>query len=124
LRDGSRARAAGMGISRLEIDRVGRLSEGHSGRLLSRKSERLFAIKSLGQILKALGVRLLLVEDPETTARTRRLMGGKRNEAYVREDNHWRNAERKPTAARNTAAKSRRVRAMGETDERRAHAGA
>jgi hypothetical protein len=58
------------------------------------KSERLFAIKSLGQILKALGVRLLLVEDQETTARTQRLMGGKRNESYVREGNHWRNDAR------------------------------
>jgi hypothetical protein len=99
LRDGLRARAAELGISRLEIDRVGRLSEGHSGRLLSRQSSRLFAIKSLGQILKALGARLLLVEDQETTARTRRLMGGKRNEAYVRKDNHWRNAPKhKPPA--------------------------
>jgi hypothetical protein len=42
-------------------------------------------------MLKALGVRLLLVEDPETTARTARLMGRKRSEAQAVEgDRHWR----------------------------------
>jgi hypothetical protein len=100
LRNGLRARASELGISRQTIDHVGRFPDGHAAGLLAENSNRSFDIKSLGKILKALGARLLLVEDPETTARTLRLMGRKRSEPQACEsEKHWRNkAKRKPPA--------------------------
>jgi hypothetical protein len=98
LRDGLRARAREIGISRRSLDYVGRLSEGHASGLLAVNSNRALGIVSLGKILKALGVRLLLVEDPETTARTVRLMGKRRSEPQAVEgERHWR-SKRKPPA--------------------------
>jgi hypothetical protein len=48
--------------------------------------------------MKALGVRLLLVEDIENTARTARLMGKRRSEPQAVEgERHWR-SKRKPPA--------------------------
>jgi hypothetical protein len=98
LREGLRARAAELGITRQTIDHVGRLPDGHAGGLLAENSARTFGIRSLGKLLKALGVRLLLVEDLETTARTARLMGRRRSEPQAVEgERHWR-SKRKPLA--------------------------
>jgi hypothetical protein len=132
LRDGLRARARVLGISRQATDHVGRLPDGHAGGLLAENSNRSFGIKSLGKILKALGVRLLLVEDPETTARTVRLMGRRRSEPQACEsEKHWRNkARRKPSAkpvraaaheAKGNGKKARPVSAS-ELGQRGAHA--
>jgi hypothetical protein len=97
LREGLRERARAIGISRQAIDHIGRLLDGHAGGLLAENSSRSLGIRSLGKILKALGARLLLVEDPETTARTARLMGRKRSEPQAVEgERHWR-SKRKPS---------------------------
>lgn len=98
LREGLRARARAIGISRLELDHVARLSDGHSGGLLGENSSRTFGILSLGKILRALGVRILLVEDSEAIARTARLMSRRRSEPQAIEGKrHWR-SKRKPPA--------------------------
>jgi hypothetical protein len=109
LRDGLRARARAIGISRSEIDHVGRLPDGHAGGLLAENSNRSLGIRSLGKIMKALGVRLLLVEDPETTARTARLMGRRRSEPQAVEgERHWRSKSKLPAEPMRAAAHKRK----------------
>jgi hypothetical protein len=101
LRDGLRARARGLGISRESIDYIARLPSGYAGKLLGEKATRAFGIRSLGPILKTLGLRIALIDDPEGMARTARLMfGRKRSEPQAVEgERHWRNPpKRKPAA--------------------------
>src|SRR4030081_2920774 len=98
LRSGLRARARELGISRSGIDHVGRLPDGHAGGLLAENSNRSLGIRSLGKILKELGVRLLLVEDPDAPTRTWRRRGNRRAEPQAVEGKrHWR-SKRKPSA--------------------------
>jgi hypothetical protein len=68
--DAFRARADELELSRLEIDHLSGLAQGHSSHLLAKKyTQRLGAI-SLRLMLDTLGLRLLVVEDPDLTART------------------------------------------------------
>jgi len=60
-----------LNISRNEIDRQAGLSSGHSGKLLGAKQAKRFGSVSLGPMLGAVGCKLLLVEDPDQTAKIR-----------------------------------------------------
>jgi hypothetical protein len=71
-----RARADELGISRLEIDRLGGLPVGYSGKLLGkdggepgRKNKKMWPI-ALESMLGVLGLKILLIEDDAATART------------------------------------------------------
>jgi hypothetical protein len=94
LQDGLRARAADMGISRRVLDEISGLGDGYSAKLLCGRPTRIFGIVSLGLILQSLGVKIILVEDPEATARTITRMGGdrRRESQAVEGARHWRNA--------------------------------
>jgi hypothetical protein len=65
-----RARADELELSRLEIDRLTGLADAHTSHLLARKFTQVFGPVSLPLMLDVLGLRLLVVEDPELTART------------------------------------------------------
>ena len=115
LRNGLRERAREIGISRIEIDHVGRLSDGHAGGLLAENSDRTFGIRSLGKLMKALGVRLLLVEDTETTARALRLMARRRSEPQAVEGKrHWRSKRKPPAGAAPMLAAQHRAKGNGK----------
>ena len=60
-----RARADELNISRETIDSVAGLQSGYCGKLLGPGMTRSFGPVSLGLLLRALGVKLLLVEDAE-----------------------------------------------------------
>jgi hypothetical protein len=66
-------RAVELEISRLEIDRISGLTEGYSAKLLGngngKKPKRMWPV-ALESILGTLGLRILLIEDPDATART------------------------------------------------------
>jgi hypothetical protein len=66
-------RAVELGISRLEIDRIGGLTSGYSAKLLGSgngtRPKRMWPV-ALEAILGTLGLRILLIEDPAATART------------------------------------------------------
>src|SRR4051812_2522950 len=68
-----RQRADELGISRLEIDRIGGLPSGYTGKLLGKgegdKPKRLWPV-SFEVILATLGLRVLLIEDEAATKRT------------------------------------------------------
>ena len=69
-----RARAEELGVSRLEIDRLGGLPSGYSAKLLGRdgaapKQKRMWPI-GLESLLGVLGLKILLIEDEAATART------------------------------------------------------
>jgi hypothetical protein len=71
-----RARADEIGISRLEIDRLGGLPVGYAGKLLGkdggnpgRKSKKMWPV-ALEAMLGVLGLKILLIEDEAATART------------------------------------------------------
>jgi hypothetical protein len=67
-----RERVDGLNISREELDRVAGLAKGHSGKLLGRKQVKRFGSVTLGPMLGAIGCKLILVEDPEQTAKIRK----------------------------------------------------
>jgi hypothetical protein len=71
-----RARADELGISRLEIDRIGGLPSGYAGKILGkdggepgRKNKKIWPI-AMEAMLGALGLKILLIEDAAATART------------------------------------------------------
>jgi hypothetical protein len=71
-----RARADELAISRLEIDRLGGLPAGYSGKLLGkdagergRKHKKMWPV-ALESMLGVLGLKILLIEDEAATART------------------------------------------------------
>jgi hypothetical protein len=65
-----RARADELELSRLEIDRLTGLGDAHTSHLLAKKFTQVFGPVSLPLMLDVLGLRLLVVEDPELTAKT------------------------------------------------------
>jgi hypothetical protein len=67
-----RERVDGLNISREELDRVAGLAKGHSGKLLGRKQVKRFGSVTLGPMLSAIGCKLILVEDPDQTAKIRK----------------------------------------------------
>jgi hypothetical protein len=64
-----RARVDALGITRIELDHLSGNQEGFSGKLLGAKQVKKFGKNSLGQTVGATGTYLLLVEDPEETAK-------------------------------------------------------
>jgi hypothetical protein len=69
-----RQRADELGISRLEIDRIGGLPSGYAGKLLGRdgggpRQKKMWPV-SLEAMLGTLGLKILLIEDEAATART------------------------------------------------------
>jgi hypothetical protein len=64
-----RARVDALGITRIELDHLSGNQEGYSGKLLGAKQVKKFGKNSLGQTVGATGTYLLLVEDPEETAK-------------------------------------------------------
>jgi hypothetical protein len=81
LVEACRARADELALSRLEIDRLGGLPAGYSGKLLGKdavddvgfprkKSSKKMWPVSLEAMLGVLGLKILLIEDDAATART------------------------------------------------------
>jgi hypothetical protein len=64
-----RGRVDAMGITRLELDHLSGNQEGYSGKLLGAKQVKKFGKHSLGATLGATCCKLVLVEDPEATAK-------------------------------------------------------
>lgn len=65
LHAGLRERAEQLNISRIVIDAIGELQEGYAGKLLAPVPSKTLGPKSLGGMLKALGLKLIAVEDQE-----------------------------------------------------------
>ena len=65
-----RDRADELELSRLEIDHLSGLAQGHSSHLLAKKFTQIFGPISLPLMLNTLGLRLLVVEDSDRAART------------------------------------------------------
>jgi hypothetical protein len=65
-----RDRADELELSRLEIDHISGLSTGYASILLMKTPRKNFGPISLTLMLDALGLRLLVVEDPKLTAHT------------------------------------------------------
>jgi len=64
-----RTRVDAMKITRLELDHLSGLQEGCSGKLLGAAQVKNFGRHSLGMTLGATCCKLVLVEDPEATAK-------------------------------------------------------
>lgn len=63
-----RARADELQLTRRDIDRLGNLPAGYASTLLAPRPTKHFGPESLAAILPALGVLLVVVEDPESLA--------------------------------------------------------
>lgn len=65
-----RGRAEDMQLSRAEMNHLARLHDGYSEKLLAANPIRRLGFVSMKPVLRVLGSYLVLVEDPELTART------------------------------------------------------
>jgi hypothetical protein len=69
-----RARAAELEISRLELDRLAKLPDGYSAKILGKeenaKDAKRIWPKGLGAMLDTLGLKIILIADEAATART------------------------------------------------------
>lgn len=92
LMAGLRARADALKTNRRTLDEIAGLTPGHSSKLLAPVPIKNFGPDTIGPMLGALGLKLLIVEDVEALARLTKRLGngfgegfGKRNEAQVRD---------------------------------------
>jgi hypothetical protein len=67
--DAVRERVDFMGMTRLEFDHQTGMQSGYMGKLLGRRRSKRFGEVSFDATLPAIGCRLILVEDPELTAK-------------------------------------------------------
>jgi hypothetical protein len=67
-----RERVDGLNISRRELDHLAGIAAGHSGKLLGERQVKRFGAVTLGPVLGALGLKLILIEDPEQTVKIRK----------------------------------------------------
>jgi hypothetical protein len=67
--DAVRERVDFMGMTRLELDHLTGMQSGYMGKLLGPRQNRRFGEVSFDATLPAIGCRLVLVEDPELTAK-------------------------------------------------------
>jgi hypothetical protein len=64
LRLALRARVDELNVPRLELDRVAKLAQAHTSRLLSLSPTKHFGSKSFWSLVRAAGLKVLLVVDP------------------------------------------------------------
>lgn len=83
LQDALRDRADELQASRATIDDLAGLPSGYSGKLLGKAQVRGITKLTLGPLLQTLGLKLIVVEDKETTAKIRRRITPRR-EGLVR----------------------------------------
>jgi hypothetical protein len=62
-----RARVDALNVPRLELDRVAKLAQGHTSKLLSLSPTKHFGSKSFWSLVRAAGLKVLLVVDPESS---------------------------------------------------------
>lgn len=62
-----RKRAAALGVTRIELDQIAKLTPGYSGKLLTDPPTKHLGAITLPKMLKGLGLKMVLVEDPEAT---------------------------------------------------------
>ena len=77
-----RDRVAELGIHGTRFDSLAGWPEGYLSKLTCERPVRRIGISSMGPLLSAMGVKLVMVEDPAGTARLRRLPP--RNLSFVR----------------------------------------
>jgi hypothetical protein len=70
LVDAVRDRSEQMEMSRLELDRISGLADGHVAKIVSPHPTKKFGILSLGAVLQALGLVLVVIEDPVARDKT------------------------------------------------------
>src|SRR5215469_15439449 len=68
-----RARADELNVARLVIDETAGLQSGYTGKLLGAAQIKTIGRISMGPLLGALGLALVVVEDPEAAARAARM---------------------------------------------------
>jgi hypothetical protein len=64
-----RARAQDLRLSRLSLDYLGGMADGHASKILALSKMRRMGLSALGPMCRALGIKLIVVEDREQTAR-------------------------------------------------------
>ena len=72
LLDAFRARAEEIGITKLEIDDIGGLTDGYASKLLAPIPMKGAGMRTLGKLLRALALKLVVVEDEAMRRRVER----------------------------------------------------
>jgi hypothetical protein len=114
-----RARVEELDISRLTIDDAAGLTSGHSSKILAPKPIKAIGKISMGPILGALGVALVVIEDVEALARVRGKLVKREGKVPAQ---HWRQKRAaemipaempKPVKQSGRAMLRKRLRAIG-----------
>jgi hypothetical protein len=118
-----RARIEALNISRDCLDRVAGIARGHSGKLLAPSGEgkdpKRFGMVTLGPILGAAGLKLLVLDDQEALAKASRMFE-QRDASQVRTGNQSRrNARKRRGKAQAQSAMDRPTREEEEAGEAR-----
>jgi hypothetical protein len=66
-----RARAQELQISRLSIDCLGDLADGHASKIVGLGKIRRMGLSALRPMCRALAIKILIIEDPEQLAQCR-----------------------------------------------------
>ena len=97
LHEAVRAWSDEIGMTREQLDAEAGLANGHAGKLLSPRAIRTFGNVSLGRVLAALGLVLVLTEDGEAVERIEQRMTAEKNARNDACDKippqHWRLAK-------------------------------
>jgi hypothetical protein len=64
-----RARADQLRLSRLSLDYLGSLGDGHASKILAPSKMRRMGLSALGPMCRALGIKLVVIDDPDQRER-------------------------------------------------------
>jgi hypothetical protein len=93
-----RARVEKLDVSRLTVDDAAGFTSGHAAKILAEKPARRLGPVTMGLMLRALGIKLVAVEDAEALARIKPKLT-KRAWVPPPDVMHWRQQKREAAAA-------------------------
>ena len=118
LQQAMRARADNLNINRETIDELAYLPRGYAGKVLATKPSRRIGANLIGDFLRTLGLKLLVVEDVEGLARTIS-NSVQRDESVVKWTVHIRSQKGKFTSRRARRIRKKTLAAMSPSKLRR-----
>jgi hypothetical protein len=118
LQQAMRARADNLNINRETIDELAYLPRGYAGKVLATKPSRRIGANLIGDFLRTLGLKLLVVEDADGLARTIS-NSVQRDSSVVKWTVHIRSQKGKFTSRRARRIRKKTLAAMSPSKLRR-----
>ena len=96
IREAVRARCQGLGMTRAELDHEAGLTDGHSSKLLSRRAAKQFGRVTLGRVMAATDLVLIVAVDGKSVAQIEQIIAAQQIASMSQADNkapHWRSGK-------------------------------